>query len=129
MGKMRHNKTKFLGTVPVLPSANIERDVRWYQERAGFKVHFSDQMYAVLHRENIWLHLQWHADTPEDPLLGGSVVRIFVENIGPIFAEFVHRGTVTREAFRANTAWQTNEFGFHDLNRNALFIVEDLEQL
>jgi hypothetical protein len=44
-------------------------------------------MYAVLYRENICLHLQWHADTPNDPLLGGSVIRIYVKNITALFNE------------------------------------------
>ena len=119
-------KTEFLNSSPVLPSANIERDVQWYKDHAGFQTFFSDSMYAVLYRENIWIHLQWHADTADDPLLGGSVVRIFVKNIAPLFEEFVRRGTVSQDAFKANTPWQTHEFGFHDPNKNAIFIVEDI---
>jgi hypothetical protein len=118
--------TKFIQAVPVLPSADIERDLKWYSDNVGFKVCFYDQMYAVLYRDNIWLHLQWHADTPDDPLLGGSVVRILVKDIMPLFEEFVRRGTVSREAFRSNTPWKTNEFGFHDLNQNVIIFVEDL---
>lgn len=118
-------KTEFLSTIPVLPTADIERDKAWYQEKMGMDVLFSDSMYAVLFRENLCLHLQWHADTPDDPLLGGSVVRIYVKNIQPIFEEFIQRGTVTREKFRSNTPWSTNEFGFYDPNNNAVFIMED----
>lgn len=117
---------EFLNIVPVLPSADIARDVIWYREKTGFEACFSNAMYAVLYRNDLSLHLQWHADTENDPLLGGSVVRIFVRNIKPLFDEFVQRGTVTPEAFRPDTPWQTNEFGFYDLNKNAIFIVEDL---
>jgi hypothetical protein len=112
--------------VPVLPSADIARDVAWYKEKTGFNPAFSDKMYAVLHRGNLSIHLQWHADTDDDPLLGGSVVRIFVKNIKPLFDEFVERGTINENKFVGNTAWGTNEFGFFDLNHNAIFIVEDL---
>ena len=115
-----------LTIIPVLPSADIVRDVAWYKEKAGFESVFHDKMYAVLKRENLWLHLQWHADTADDPLLGGSVIRILVKNIKPIFEEFVKRGTVIPEKFVANTPWQTNEFGFFDLNNNAIFILEVL---
>lgn len=118
--------TEFLNMVPVLPSADIARDVAWYREKTGFEVCFSDKMYAVLVRNELSLHLQWHADTESDPLLGGSVVRIFVKNIKPLFDEFVRRGTVTRDAYRPGTPWQTNEFGFQDLNKNTLFMVEDI---
>jgi hypothetical protein len=120
-------ETELLQIMPVLPSQNIERDIAWYREKTGFEVYFSDEMYAILYRENLVIHLQWHADTSDDPLLGGSVIRIFVKNIKPLFDEFVGRGIVTHDKFRENTPWRTNEFGFFDLNKNAIFIVEDIE--
>lgn len=118
-------KTEFLNTIPVLPTADIQRDITWYQKKMGLEVFFSDKMYAILFRETLCLHLQWHADTQDDPLLGGSVVRIYVKNITPLFEEFIQRGTITPEKFRSNTPWLTNEFGFYDLNNNAIFIFED----
>lgn len=84
-------------------------------------------MYALLHRENINIHLQWHANTKEDPLLGGSVIRIFVKNINPLFDEFVKRGTVSQDKLILNTPWNTNDFGFFHLNNNAIFMVEDID--
>jgi len=113
--------------IPVLPSADIARDVAWYQQYAGFKKYVADSMYAVLYRDQNALHLQWHAGTPSDPLLGGSVIRIRVKNIEPLFAEFVERGTVTPDKLRLNTPWKTHEFGFFDLNNNAIFIIQDLD--
>lgn len=113
--------------VPVLPSEDIERDTAWYKEKLGFQVHYADKMYAVMYRENLVIHLQWHADTLDDPLLGGSVIRIYTKNIKPLFDEFVQRGTVTEDKFRENTPWDTNEFGFYDLNNNAIFVMEDVE--
>lgn len=112
-------------TIPVLPTSDIERDIVWYKEKMGLETYFADEMYAVLYRDNLWIHLQWHADTEEDPLLGGSVIRIYVKNIKPLFDEFVQRGTVTSGKIKINTAWKTNEFGFYDLNKNAIFIMED----
>jgi len=118
--------TELKQIIPVLPTTDIARDIAWYKEKTGFEVVHADNMYAVLHRENLSLHLQWHADTDDDPLQGGSVIRIVVKNIRPLFEEFVQRGTVTPDKFRENTAWKTNEFGFYDLNKNAIFIMEDL---
>lgn len=118
-------KTEFITIIPVLPSTDIARDIGWYQEKTGFKVHFSDKMYAVLYRDNLCIHLQWHADTEEDPLLGGSVIRLYVKHIKPLLEEFIDRGTVTQDKFKQNTPWNTNEFGFYDLNNNAIFIMED----
>ena len=122
-----NQKSQLLHVTPVLPSSDIERDLKWYQEKAGFEVIFNDKMYAVIRREKIYVHLQWHADTEDDPLLGGSVIRILVDKIEPIFEEFVKRGTVSKDKLRLKTPWNTNEFGFYDLNKNAIFIVEDLD--
>ena len=57
----------------------------------------------------------------------GSVIRIDVENVEALFNEFVKRGTVDKNKFVSNTPWGTNEFGFFDLNKNAIFFVEDLK--
>lgn len=119
--------TEVITIIPVLPSSDIERDIAWYKEKMGFETHFADKMYAVLYRDNMIINLQWHASTEDDPLLGGSVIRIYVKNIQPMFEEFVARGTVTADKFRKNTAWKTNEFGFYDLNNNAIFILEDAD--
>ncbi len=121
-------KDEFINIVPVLPSADIGRDVGWYHEKLGFSKYFADRMYAVLFREELVIHLQWHADTKEDPLLGGSVIRIRVQDITAIFKELLQRGTIEPNALKLNTPWQTNEFGFHDLNNNAIFFTEDIRE-
>jgi hypothetical protein len=117
-------KTKIIGIIPVIPSANIERDLRWYKKKAGFTQTFVTDGYAGMARENMQIHLQWHADTPDDPLLGGSVVKIFVEAIEDLFEELIERGVVSEDKLNRNTPWGTNEFGFFDLNKNAVFFVE-----
>ena len=119
-------KSEFINIIPVIPSQDIERDSLWYKEKAGFETHFHDNMYAVLYRDNLVLHLQWHADNESDPLLGGSVIRIRVKNIKPLLDEFVERGTIKRENFKPNTPWGTHEFGFFDLNQNLIFVMEDI---
>ena len=118
--------TELVAIIPVLPSADIARDIAWYKEKTGFIEYFSNTMYAVLYRDNLTIHLQWHADTKDDPLLGGSVIRIMVKNIKPLFADFIERGTINQTALKLNTPWGTNEFGFFDLNQNAIFIMEDI---
>ncbi len=112
--------------VPVLPSLDVERDLKWYEQYAGFKFAFGDSGYAGLTRENIEFHLQFHHGTAEDPITGGSVMKIFVEDIKPYFDEFVERGTIKPEKLRMNTPWGTHEFGFYDLNDNAVFFVQDV---
>ena len=111
--------------IPVLPSENIPRDLEWYEQYLGFQKSFGDDMYAGLTRGYLEIHLQWHADTKEDPLLGGSVIRIFVKDIQAFFEEMVERGAVPKDKLRMNTPWGTHEFGLFDLNKNAIFFVED----
>ncbi|WP_394974267.1 glyoxalase/bleomycin resistance/extradiol dioxygenase family protein [uncultured Croceitalea sp.] len=118
-------KSEFLRIIPVLPSQDIKRDILWHKKYTGFELVFGDKMYAGLKREQLYIHLQWHADTKEDPLLGGSVIRIFVKNIKLIFKEFIERGIVKEDKLHLNTPWGTHEFGFYDLNNNAIFLVED----
>ncbi|PZX56682.1 VOC family protein [Algoriphagus chordae] len=120
-------KTEFISTVPVLPSQHIARDLDWYAHNFGFVKTFGDHMYAGMRLEEIELHLQWHADTADDPLLGGSVVKIFVKNIEPYFEALVIKGILKCDKLRKNTPWGTHEFGLYDLNNNAIFIVEDIE--
>ncbi|MEI9810717.1 MAG: glyoxalase/bleomycin resistance/extradiol dioxygenase family protein [Bacteroidota bacterium] len=119
-------ETEFLQIIPVLPSADIARDITWYKEKVGFETYFSDNMYAVIYRQNLYIHLQWHAGTADDPLHGGAVIRLYVKNIHPLFDELVKRGTVSTDTFKSGTAWKTNEFGFYDLNKNVIFIMEDI---
>lgn len=119
-------KTHFLHTIPVLPSADISRDIEWHTKYTGFELNFEDDMYASISREQIILHLQWHANNESDPLLGGFVIKVFVNNIEPLVKEFIERGTITPEKFQEKTPWGTKEFGFFDLNKNAIFFVEDL---
>ena len=117
--------TEFLNMIPVLPSLDLLRDIEWYKEKTGFEVFYSDEKYAILYRENLVLHLQWHGNTAEDPFPGESVTRIYVKNIIPLFEEFVQRGTITSDRLKSKTPWNTNEFGFYDLNKNSIFVMED----
>jgi len=115
-------KTEFLEISPVLPSQNIDRDVDWYEKSVGFKLLHKDNMYAILRRENLCIHLQWHADTEDDPLLGGSVIKIFVKNLMSIFEELIERGTIKREKLRLKTAWATMNSDFMTLIKMQYFL-------
>ncbi len=120
------SKENLLFVTPVLPSSDINRDIKWFEEKVGFAYNFGDNMYAGLKRDQIYIHLQWHADNDEDPLLGGSVVKFFVRDIHPIYQELVDRGTIGTDKLNLNTPWGTHEFGFYDLNKNAIFFVQDV---
>lgn len=52
--------------------------------------------------------------------------RIQVENIDILFEEFKWVGLVKK--LNMNTPWGTNEFNFYDLNKNAVFFLEDIKK-
>lgn len=110
--------------IPVLPSTDIERDLEWHKKYTGFTYAFGDKGYAGLRRENQEFHLRFHHGNEEDTILG-SVMKIFVSDIKPYFEEFLERGATGEDKLRLNTPCGTHEFGFYDLNRNAVFIVKD----
>ncbi len=119
-------QSNFRQIEPVLPSQDIKRDIAWYQQYTGFEPISYDTGYAVLKRDHLYIHLQWHADTEDDPLLGGSVIKLFVKDIDAALEDFVERGTVQAQKLSKNTPWGTHEFGFYDLNNNAIFLVQDI---
>ena len=127
-GSVSPMTTELISISPVLPSQDIDRDVSWYEEHMGFQSLYKDKMYAVVKRGNIYIHLQWHADTLDDPLLGGSVIRIIVKNLKRIYEEFVDKGTLKEDKLKLATTWNTNEFGLYDLNKNAIFFAEDISE-
>ncbi|SNT03925.1 hypothetical protein SAMN05421640_2116 [Ekhidna lutea] len=114
-----------LQIIPVLSTDNIKRDLEWYEKYTGFKYAFGDDGYVGLQRDNLEFHLQFHHANEDDPVFP-SVMKIFVSDIHTYVDEFVKRGTIQKEKLRMNTPWGTHEFGFYDLNRNAIFIVQDV---
>ncbi|MBT8269108.1 MAG: glyoxalase/bleomycin resistance/extradiol dioxygenase family protein [Bacteroidia bacterium] len=118
--------SNFLHITPVLPSDDLVRDIQWYSDKLGFSKTFGQEGYAVLHREDQWIHLQWHANTAEDPLNGGSVVKIFVRDIQSIFKELLDRGSISPDKLNENTPWGTHEIGLYDLSGNAIYFVQDI---
>lgn len=115
----------FIHNCPVHSSSDLDRDIVWYRDKLGFELRYKEKGYAVLHRDGQWIHLQWHASTTEDPVYG-SMTKLFVKDIYPILEDLVQRGAVSRDKLRLNTPWKTHEFGLYDLNKNAIFFVQDI---
>ena len=118
------NETNFLGAIPVLPTSNLERDVKWYKEQLGFHVNFQNEGYGGVSRGGVYLHFQEHSGTEDDPMLDGSVLKIFVKDISLIYNDLLEKGTITDSQLHKNTPWKTHEVGLFDLNKNAIFFVE-----
>jgi len=110
---------------PVLSTDNVKRDIEWHAKYTGFTFSFGDESYAGVSREGQCIHLQWHHNNDDDPVLP-SVIKLFVDDIDPYIHEFIERGTISEDNIRRNTPWGTHEFGFFDLNKNAIYIVQDV---
>jgi len=125
------DQTKFLHLSPILPSLDVAADIAFWENKLGFKnvydsTHYGESPvnYAVLCRQGLYIHLQMQF--PEDMANGNlTQVRFQVENIQPLFEEYLASGVISKDSFRKKTAWGTNGFGFYDTNKNAIFFYEN----
>ncbi len=116
-------ETKFLHLSPVLASANVQRDIDWYESKLGFKNVYDSSNYqegtidyAVVGRQNLFLHLQFQY--PED--MTSTDIKFQVQNIEPLFEEYVSKGVLTSDKINRKTAWNTSEFVLFDPNGNRI---------
>ena len=129
MGSKNKSETKFLYMSPVLASADVARDVKWYENKLGFKNVYDSSAYqdgpidyAVVGRHDLFLHLQFQY--PKD--MTSTDIRFQVQNIEPLFEEFVSNGLLAPDKINRKTAWNTSEFGLFDLSGNRITFFEDL---
>ncbi|MBT8219946.1 MAG: glyoxalase/bleomycin resistance/extradiol dioxygenase family protein [Bacteroidia bacterium] len=122
-------KTKFLHLSPVMASSNVSNDIEWYESKLGFKNVYDSSVYqegdidyAVLGRQNLFVHLQYQY--PKD--MTSTDVRIQVKNIDPLFEEYVAKEVIPADRMRRKTAWHTDEFGLFDPSGNRITFFEDL---
>lgn len=127
MSKPATAKLKFIS--PVLASADVERDVKWYEEKLGFKNVYDSSAYqdgkidyAVIGRDHLYMHLQFQF--PEDMI--STDVKFEVENIELLYQELIDSGVIKEEQIRRQTPWNTSEVSFFDLSRNRITFLEDL---
>jgi len=126
---MEKSETTFLHMIPVLASADVKRDIDWYENKLGFKnvydstaYHDGPVDYAVLRRQNLIIHLQFQF--PKD--MTSTDVKIEVKNIDSLIEEYLEKNVITAENVNRKTPWNTDEFGLFDLNKNRITFLEDL---
>lgn len=49
-----------------------------------------------------------------------------IKSVTSIYLELLEAGIVSKGKLQVKRPWNTNEFGFYDLNKNAIFFVEDI---
>lgn len=121
--------TEFKHLSPVLASENVTRDVKWYEEKLGFKNVYDSTCYqegpmdyAVVGRQKLFLHLQFQYP---DCMISTDV-KFEVSNIEPLYAEFLANGVITEKSINRKTAWHTSECCFFDLSRNRITFFKDI---
>lgn len=129
-------------TIPTLPVNKIEKAVDFYQDRLGFQCGYKAEDYAILHRDNIELHLwaafdkswKWRSfflflkpiwSGAESFLAGTHSCRIEVEDIDELYGEYKSSGVL----FNSKTVveempWGSLEFSALDLHGNLLTFTE-----
>ena len=114
---------------PVLPSRNVNVSIKFYVERLGFKLLgqdlSSDPHYAVIRRDNVELHLQWH-DPAEWSAVERPMLRFEVPEVEVLFDEFKNVGVFHSKTALRETPWNTREFAFFDPDQNGLTFYRDL---
>ena len=116
---------------PVLPTQDVRTAIRYYVDRLGFVLAFTDAeadpRYAGVRRDSVELHLQWH-DAEEWAAVERPMLRLVVSDVDALFAEFQDRDVFHAATTLRNTPWETREFAFYDVDGNGLTFYRDVNQ-
>ena len=124
----------FLAVHPVVPVSDCKAALRYYRDKLGFVVSFSDNendpRYIGVQRDRVEIHLQWHDPASfVDRTVDRGAFRFLVDDPDQLFAEFVKSSAVPEHKMSRgvhDTPWGTREFEFYDPDGNALFFYRDL---
>ena len=114
---------------PVLPTRDVRRSIEFYVDRLGFTLNgqdsHSDPHYAVVGRDAVELHLQWH-DPAEWSAVERPMVRFEVPAVEALFDEFKETGVFHEQTALRDTPWGTREFAFFDPDQNGMTFYRDI---
>ena len=116
---------------PVLPSRDVHASIAFYVTRLGFSLlgqdSPSDPRYAVVHRDGVDLHIQWH-DPSEWHAVERPMLRFVVPALQDLFEEYKDKGVFHERTAIRETSWGTREFALFDPDKNGLTFYCDLEE-
>jgi len=122
--------TRVVEVTPVIPAKDMEESLAFYEGKLGFERRFAyaeDKdgpiSYAGLHRAGLTLHLQAIVPGQDDAV---PLIRIRVENIDPLYEEYLAEGVVSPTGRLEEKPWGSRDFGLYDPNGAALVFYEDL---
>jgi catechol 2,3-dioxygenase-like lactoylglutathione lyase family enzyme len=108
---------------PVLMVRDVPRTIRFY-EKLGFTLTGQDDprepKYAVLQRDGVELHFQWHDAKEWDYPNDRPTYRFLVRDVDGLHRLFRESGEVLDMKDVADTPWGTREFHLRDPDLNGL---------
>lgn len=122
---------QFNDVIPILDVRDISKALDYYVEKLGFEVEFryseDPDNYAGIFRDGVYLHMQWqHEDEFAKGTAGRLRLRIVVNDPDILYQEYKQKGVFGDEVQVRQTEWGTREFGFRDLDGNALNFYREL---
>ena len=125
--------TRLTAIHPVLPTKAVKPAIDFYVGRLGFQLAGTDRAddprYAVIRRDAIEAHLQWHsAEEWARDGVDRLMLRIAVDDPASLFAEYADKGVFHDRTALRKTGWGTEEFAFYDLDGNGLTFYRDLDE-
>jgi uncharacterized glyoxalase superfamily protein PhnB len=125
------NRAEMAYVIPVLPARNVTEAVRFYVDRLGFELRFTDRdentEYAGVRRGGIVLHLQTQFEKDfQAGTAGQCMLRLVVDDPDALFEEYRDKGVFNAWTKLSDTPWKTREFAFFDLNGNGLTFLRVL---
>ena len=114
---------------PVLPVRDVVASLKYYVEKLGFQIAFTDDqynpMYAGITRDGIEIHLQWH-DSANWAKMNACSLRFVIRDIDALYEEYQTKGVFHKQTSLKETAWGTREFAFYDPDMNGLTFYVDV---
>jgi catechol 2,3-dioxygenase-like lactoylglutathione lyase family enzyme len=109
----------FREVIPVLAVRNVDAAVRYYTEKLGFRLIFqdapADPKYAVIRRDTVGLHLQWHDEKDfKDDRSESLMLRFSVDDPDALFEEYKLKNALGPNSQIKDTPWGTREFAFFE---------------
>lgn len=115
---------------PVLMSSDLLASTAFYQ-RLGFTLSFQDHptapRYAVVERDGVSLHLQWHDKAEWSCGHDRPTYRFVVQDVDGLYRAFRESGAISTHdpapgpwAAPGDTPWDTREFHLRDPDGNGL---------
>jgi len=104
--------------IPVLASLNIDKTVRFYNEKLGFnRVGWKDENYAVIVRDKIELHF-WKCNNKIHPKNTSCYIQ--VKDVNGLYEEMKAVGVVHPNGPLKEQPWGMREFAILDEDGNMI---------